>query len=398
MSTRADRPGKAVPEPADAQATERAYGLEVYPKRDLTVVRGRGAEVWGDNGRRYIDCVAGIGVASVGHANAAVAAAVAEQARTLVTCPGIFYNDTRARLLEKLAEVAPNGLSRAFLCNSGTEAIEAAFKFARIVTGRVGVVSTMRGFHGRTLGALSATHRKEYRERFKPLVPGFSFVPFNNVDKLRAAVSEATAAVVIEPIQGEGGIRPANAEFLHAAREACDEAGALLIFDEIQTGFCRTGRMFACEHYEVTPDILCLAKAMGGGVPIGAVLAVDRVSPPVGKHGTTFGGNPLACAAALAAIRFMEDERLAERAARLGTRFRTRFERNWPARVRALRQVGLMIGVELRERCVPYLKALMERGVLALPAGKTVIRVLPPLVISEEQIDEVVDTLVDVLA
>ena len=398
MSTHTDRPGKAVPGHGEARATERVYGLEVYPKRDLTVVKGKGAEVWDDSGRRYIDCVAGIGVASVGHANPAVAAAVAEQARTLVTCPGIFYNDARAKLLQKLAEVAPKGLSRAFLCNSGTEAIEAAFKFARIVTGRVGIVSTMRGFHGRTLGALSATHRKEYRERFKPLVPGFSFVPFNNAEKLCAAVGDDTAAVVIEPVQGEGGIRPASAEFLRAARDACDETGALLIFDEIQTGFCRTGRMFACEHYEVTPDILCLAKAMGGGVPIGAVLAVDRVSPPVGKHGTTFGGNPLACAAALAAIRFMEDQGLSERAARLGTRFRKRFEPRSPARVRALRQVGLMIGVELRERCVPYLKALMDRGVLALPAGKTVIRVLPPLVISEEQIDEVVDTLVAVLA
>jgi len=398
VSAHADWSGGDILEPRDARAIERAHGLEVYPKRDITVVTGKGAEVWDDTGRRYIDCVAGIGVASIGHANAPVAAAVAEQARTLVTCPGIFYNDARARLLEKLAKVAPQGLARAFLCNSGTEAIEAAFKFARVETGRTGIVSTMRGFHGRTLGALSATYRREYRELFKPLVPGFSFVPFNNVDKLRAAVSEETAAVVIEPVQGEGGIRPASAGFLRAAREACDDTGALLILDEIQTGFCRTGRMFACEHYEVTPDILCLAKAMGGGVPIGAVLVADRVNPPVGKHGTTFGGNPLACAAALAAIRFMEDERLAERAARLGTRFRNRFERDLPARVRALRQVGLMIGVELRERCVPYLKALMEQGVLALPAGRTVRRMLPPLGVTEGQVDEVVDALVRVLS
>ncbi len=377
---------------------ERAYGLEVYPKRGIAVVKGEGAEVWDDEGRRYIDCVAGIGVASVGHANPAVAEAVAEQARTLVTCPGIFYNDVRARLLEKLAAVAPEGLSRGFLCNSGTEAVEAAFKFARVETGRTGIVSAMRGFHGRTLGALSATHKKQYRDLFEPLVPGFSFVPFNNAAKLRAAVTEETAAVVIEPVQGEGGIRPASAEFLQAAREACDDRGALLIFDEIQTGFCRTGRMFACEHHGVTPDMLCLAKAMGGGVPIGAVLANDRVNPPVGKHGSTFGGNPLACAAALAAIRFMEDGRLADRAERLGARFRKRFEPRAPARVRALRQVGLMIGVELRERCRPYLQALMEQGVLTLPAGTTVIRVLPPLVITEGQLDEVVDVLVRVLS
>lgn len=377
---------------------ERSYGLEVYPKRGIAVVKGRGAEVWDDEGRRYIDCVAGIGVASVGHANAMVAEAVAGQARTLVTCPGIFYNDVRARLLERLAAVAPEGLSRGFLCNSGTEAVEAAFKFARVETGRTGIVSAMRGFHGRTLGALSATYKKQYRDLFEPLVPGFSFVPFNNAEKLGAAVTEDTAAVVLEPVQGEGGIRPASAEFLQAARAACDRTGALLIFDEIQTGFCRTGRMFACEHHGVTPDMLCLAKAMGGGVPIGAVLANDRVNPPVGKHGSTFGGNPLACAAALAAIRFMEDERLAERAERLGGRFRKRFERRAPARVRALRQVGLMIGVELRERCRPYLQALMEQGVLTLPAGATVIRVLPPLVITAGQVDEVVDGLARVLS
>ena len=377
--------------------TERRYALEVFPKRDITIVKGRGAEVWDDEGRRYIDCVAGIGVASVGHANPFVADALAEQARTLVTCPGIFYNDVRARLLEKLAAVAPPGLTRGFLCNSGAEAVEAAIKFARLTTGRTGIVSAMRGFHGRTMGALSATYKKEYRELFKPLVPGFSFVPFNNPARLREAVGEDTAAVLIEPVQGEGGIRPASAEYLRAAREICDETGAKLVFDEIQTGFCRTGRMFACERHGVTPDMLCLAKAIAGGVPLGAVLADSGIQLPPGKHGTTFGGNPLACAAALAAIRFMEDERLAERAELLGARFRERFERRVPGRVRALRQVGLMIGVELKERCRPYIEALAAKGVLTLPAGTTVIRLLPPLVISEAQIDEVADVLAEVL-
>ena len=256
----------------------------------------------------------------------------------------------------------------------------------------------MRGFHGRTMGALSATYKKEYRELFKPLVPGFSFVPFNNPARLREAVGEDTAAVMIEPVQGEGGIRPASAEYLRAAREICDETGAKLVFDEIQTGFCRTGRMFACERHGVTPDMLCLAKAIAGGVPLGAVLADARIQLPPGKHGTTFGGNPLACAAALAAIGFMEDERLAERAELLGARFRERFERRVPRRVRALRQVGLMIGVELKERCRPYIEALAAKGVLTLPAGTTVIRLLPPLVISEAQIDEAVDVLAEVLA
>ena len=380
-----------------ARELERQFALEVYPKRDITIVKGRGAEVWDDRGRRYLDCVAGIGVASVGHANPAVAEALAEQARTLVTCPGIFYNDVRAELLEKLAAIAPGGLSRAFLCNSGAESVEAAIKFARLTTGRTEIVSAMRGFHGRTLGALSATHKTAYRDAFRPLVPGFSFVPFNNPDKLRDAVGEDTAAVLIEPVQGEGGIRPATAEFLQTARGICDETGALLVFDEIQTGFCRTGRMFACEHHGVVPDMLCLAKAIAGGVPLGAVLADDRVAVPPGKHGTTYGGNPLACAAALAAIGFMQDEGLAERAEVLGARFRERFEGAMPDRVRALRQIGLMIGVELKERVRPYIDALGAAGVLTLPAGTTVIRVLPPLVITEEQIDEVVAVMVRVL-
>ena len=382
----------------NAQETERRYALEVYPKRDLTLVRGKGAEVWDDRGRRYLDCVGGIGVASVGHANPAVARAIADQARILVTCPGIFYNDRRAELLKKLISIAPPGLTRAYLCNSGAEAVEAAFKFARIATGRTGIVSAMRAFHGRTMGALSATFKKEYREPFAPLVPGFSFVPFNDAQKMRAAVGEDTAAVVLEPVQGEGGVRPADAAYLAAVRALCDETGALLILDEAQTGFCRTGRMFACERYEVEPDLLCLAKAIAGGVPMGAVLAGDGLPPLVGKHGTTFGGNPLACAAALATIQFMEDERLGDRAEKLGARFRERFTRYPLARVRAVRQMGLMIGIELRERCRPYLERLMENGVLALPAGATVIRLLPPLVITEAQLDEVVDALVTVLS
>lgn len=403
MSSRETKGGGPRPNRAGAVAgrsareVERRYALEVYPKRDITIVKGRGAEVWDDEGRRYLDCVAGIGVASVGHANPVVADAVAGQARTLVTCPGIFYNDTRARLLEKLAAIAPGSLSRGFLCNSGAESVEAAIKFARLTTGRTGIVSAMRGFHGRTLGALSATHKEAYRDAFRPLVPGFSFVPFNNPDKLRGAVGGDTAAVVIEPVQGEGGIRPAGAEFLEAAREVCDETGALLVFDEIQTGFCRTGRMFACEHYGVVPDMLCLAKAIAGGVPLGAVLADERVQVPPGKHGTTYGGNPLACAAALAAIGFMEEEELAERAEVLGARFREGFEAAMPKRVRAVRQVGLMIGVELKERVRPWIEALAAAGVLTLPAGTTVIRVLPPLVITEEQIDEVAEVMVGVL-
>ena len=383
-----------------AAQTEERYALQVYPARGITLVRGEGAIVEDDQGRRYIDCVAGIGVANVGHANPAVAAAVAEQAGRLTVCPGIFGNDQRAALMEKLVSIAPPGLERAFLCNSGAEAVEAALKFARAATGRAMVVSAMRSFHGRTMGALSATFKEAYRRPFAPLVPGFSFVPFNNIAKLRDAVSEDTAAVLLEPVQGEGGVRPADEGYLKAVRRICDETGALLVFDEVQTGFCRTGRMFACERHGVAPDMLCLAKAIAGGVPLGAVLAGDRVPSMPGRHGTTSAGSPLACAAALAAIRFMEQEGLAERAETLGAWLRERLaEMPGPgrARVRAVRQAGLMIGVELRERCRPYLTLLAERGVLALSAGPTVIRLLPPLVVTKEQLAQVARALAEVL-
>ena len=376
---------------------EERYGHPVFPKRDLTLVRGEGALVWDDEGRRYIDCIAGIGVASVGHANPAVAEALAEQARTLVTCPGIFSNDKRALLMEKLVALAPEGLDRAFLCNSGAEAVEAAIKFARLSTGRTRIVAAMRGFHGRTMGALSATHKKDYREPFEPLVPDFSHVPFDNVEKLREAVTDACAALLLEPVQGEGGVRIPHPGYLSEARRICDAAGALLVFDEVQTGFCRTGRMFACEHSGVTPDMLCLAKAIAGGVPMGALLCGERVEPAVGRHGTTFGGNPLACAAALAAITFMEDEGLARQAEEKGEYFESRFSRQRPARVRAVRRAGLMIGIELKERARPHISRLAEEGVLALPAGPTVIRLLPPLVIEHEELDRVSDALHTVL-
>ena len=376
---------------------EERYGLPVFPKRALTLVRGKGALVWDDAGRCYVDCVAGVGVASVGHANPAVADAVAEQARTLVTCPGIFSNDKRALLMEKLANLAPPGLDRTFLCNSGTEVVEAAIKFARLSTGRSRIVAAMRGFHGRTMGALSATFKKEYREPFEPLVPGFSHVPFDNVEKLREAVTGDCAALLLEPVQGEGGVRIPHSDYLSKARRICDTVGALLIFDEVQTGFCRTGRMFACEHSGVRPDMLCLAKAIAGGVPMGALLCGERVESAVGRHGTTFGGNPLACAAALAAIAFMEEEGLARQAKEKGAYFESRFNRQRPTRVRAVRRAGLMIGIELKERARPHLARLAEEGVLALPAGPTVIRLLPPLVIAHEELDRVSDALHKVL-
>ncbi len=378
------------PTPLEAQ-----YALEVYPRRGIDIARGQGAQLWDSEGNEYLDCAAGVGVANVGHSNPAVAKAIAQQAEILVTCPGIFYNDQRGVLMQRLVQLSPPGLNRVFLCNSGAESTEAAIKLARASTGRTGLVSAMRGFHGRTLGSLSATFK--YRDAFEPLLPGCTFVPLNNIEKLDNAVDDTTAAVILEIIQGEGGVRPAEARYLAAARRFCDERGAILIVDEVQTGFCRTGRFFGCEHFDLVPDIMCLAKGIAGGVPMGAVLCGDRIQASVGVHGSTFGGNPLACAAAVAAIEFMLDEDLADRANELGQYFVEQFSGDLPALVREVRQFGLMIGIELKQKATPYLQTLLERGVLALPAGPTVIRLLPPLVISKSQLDEAVSALHEVL-
>ena len=379
-----------------AKKLEERFALGIYPRRGITIVRGDGALLWDDGGTEYIDCTAGVGVANVGHANPAVAKAIAVQASQLVTSPGIFYNDARGRLMQKLVSLAPSGLNRVFLCNSGTESLEAAIKLARLTTGKTGLVSAMRGFHGRTLGALSVTFK--YRDAFEPLLPNCSFVPLNQVDKLDSAIDENTAAVILEPVQGEGGVRPAAPAYLEHARQLCSERGSLLIIDEVQTGFCRTGSFFACDSLNLKPDLLCLAKGIAAGVPMGAVLCGDQVQAAVGSHGSTFGGNPLACAAALAAIGYMEKEKLADRARDLGAYFHHLFCANLPSKVREVRQIGLMIGIELKEKVTPYLKLLVDEGVLALPAGSTVIRLLPPLVITRAQIDTVVVSLHKVLS
>ena len=380
------------------QETEARYTSGVYAKRGLTIVRGEGALLFDEQGQAYIDCVGAQGAANLGHAHPAVAAAIAEQARTLISCPESFYNDRRARLLERLVALAPPGMERVFLCNSGTEAVEAAIKFARYATGRSGIVAAMRGFHGRTLGALSATWNKKYRQPFQPLVPGFTHVPYNNLPRLEQAVDENTAAVLLEVVQGEGGVHPGSAAFLLGAQQLCRERGALLVIDEVQTGFGRTGRMFALEHHGLQPDLCTLAKSMGGGVPLGAVLIGERVGKlPPGIHGSTFGGNPLSAAAGLAALEVLVEEDLPGRAAELGAYLIERLSGLESPLVREVRGMGLMIGIEIRKKVAPYLQALAGRGVLALPAGMTVIRLLPPLVITREQVDQVVEALAEVL-
>ena len=379
-------------------ALEGRYDSDLYSKQPLVIVRGEGARLWDTDGKAYIDCIGGHGVVNVGHTNSAVIKAIKEQAQRLWACPNGFYNDRRAQLLAELIRVAPPGMERVFLCNSGAEAVEAALKFARVSTGRTKVVAAMRGFHGRTLGALSATWRKSYRQPFEPLVPGFEFVPYNRLEQMRQAVDEETAAVILEAVQGEGGVIPGDGEYLRGVQALCQERGALFIVDEVQTGFGRTGRMFASQHYDLQPDLMCVAKGIASGFPMGAVLLSSRVGDlPPKSHGTTFGGNPMACAAALATINFIESEGLPQRAAKLGAQLMDGLKAIPSPLVREVRGLGLMVGMELKGKSAPYLAALAERGVLALSAGATVMRFLPPLVISTEEVDTVVEQVAEVL-
>ncbi len=376
---------------------ETKHSSGTYAKQPLVIVRGQGASLFDADGVEYLDCSSGHGVANLGHANPKVAEAIYKQATTLTTLFETFPNDKRAEIIKKLTSLV-DGLDRVFLCNSGTESVEAAFKFSRISTGRKNIVAAMRAFHGRTYGSLSATYNKKYREGFEPLVPGFSHVAFNNIEALDKAVNEETAAVILEVIQGEGGVYLATAEYLQAARRICDERGALLIVDEIQSGFGRTGRMFAIQNFDVTPDLLTCAKSLAGGVPMGAVLMgrkVKNLTP--GIHGSTFGGNPLACAAAIAAISVMEEENLARQAEVKGAYLLDMLRNIESPNIREVRGKGLMIGIELKEKVAPYIKELQEKKIIALNAGMTVLRLLPPLVISYHQIDHLVTVLEEVL-
>ncbi len=378
---------------------ERRHTSGLYQKRDVVLVRGSDATVWDEEGREYIDCVGGQGTANLGHGNEAVAVALAAQARRLASCTELFYNDRRAELYEVLSRILPPSLDRVFLCNSGTEAVEGALKFARAATGRSGVVATMRGFHGKTMGALSATWGPEYRDVFGPLLGGFTHVPFNRPDALAGAVTEGTAAFIVELVQGEGGVRPATRDFIAEAARVCAERGTLLIIDEVQTGFARTGTMFAMEQYGVKPDIVCLAKSIAGGVPMGAIAFSRAVGDlPKRSHSSTFGGGPLACAAAIAAIGEIQRLDLCRNARERGHQLQQGLRAIGSPKIRDVRGLGLLCGVELKEQAGPALRALQDRGVLALGAGATVVRYLPPLVITAEQVDRVLEATAAVLA
>jgi acetylornithine/LysW-gamma-L-lysine aminotransferase len=380
------------------EVLEETYSSGVYIKRDVQIVRGEGARLFDTNGTGYIDCVSGHGATNLGHAHPAVLRAITEQSHTLIACPELFQTPMRAEYQAALCRAA--GMPRVFLCNSGTEAVEGALKFARLSTGRTGIIAAMRGFHGRTMGALSATWNSAYRDPFMPLVPDFSHVPFNNVERLAEALNANTAAVLLEVVQGEGGVNPAEPNYLAEVQALCRENGTLLILDEIQSGFGRTGSLFAFQGEGIQPDLVCVAKSIAGGLPMGAVLIGERVRAlPAGSHGSSFGGNPLACAAALAVLDTLLSTDLIEQASKRGEALMRRLHESLPSStVREVRGRGFMIGIELRGKVAPVIKALQSRGVVALTAGPTVLRLLPPLVISDEDLWQVASVVEEVLA
>ncbi len=369
------------------------YVMQTYTRQPIVLKEGKGAVVKDVNGKEYIDCVAGIAVNNVGHCHPRVVSAIKEQAEHLIHISNLYYNEPQAQLAEKIVELTP--IDRVFFCNSGTEAVEAALKLARKASGKKEFIAAEGSFHGRTLGALSITYKEKYRKPFEPLIPGARFVPYNDVDAIQDTINNETAAVILEPIQGENGIRIPSEGYLGAVRDVCDEKDVLLILDEVQTGFGRTGKWFAYEHYGVEPDIITMAKALGGGFPMGAMCAKEDVARcfKAGDHASTFGGDPLACAAALGSIAAIEEENLVQRAEKVGAYFLQKLRDLRHEYVIEIRGKGLMIGIELSIDGNAIVDMAREKGVLLNCISDRIIRIVPPLVITEQQIDRVVEVL-----
>ena len=386
----------------DRAMSEEEFMGNLYQKFPVTIRKGKGSIVWDESGKEYIDCMGGYGVALVGHRNERVVKALREQLDEIITVHGSMYNTTRLRFLKKLISMAPEGLSQVHLNNSGAEAVETAIKFARKYTGKKHMVAMRGSYHGKSMGALSLTFNPKYRKSFAPLVDKVEFVPFGNTDALQNAVNDETAMVIMEPIQGESGIHVAPEGFLQEARKICDKRGALLVFDEIQCGLGRTGRMWACEHWNTIPDILCIAKGIAGGVPMGATLVKPEIiaSMSKGEHSSTFGGNPLACAAASAAITSLKEDALIDNAAFVGGILIDGLKKlaKKHSIIREVRGMGLMIGVELKFDVKDILMDGIKKGVLLLYSGRNVLRFLPPLSISQVQVQKVLGILDELLS
>ena len=372
----------------------------LYQRFPVTVERGQGAHVWDTDGREYIDCMGGYGVALVGHRNDNVNTAIHKQLDKIITVHSSLYNKTREEFLKKLISLAPEGLTQVHLNNSGAEAIEAAIKFARKFTGKKGMVAMKGSYHGKSFGALSLTFSPKYRKPFEPLVEKVTFATFGDIESLRAAVGDDTGLVILEPIQGESGIHVVPPNFLSDVRRLCDERNIVLVFDEIQAGLGRTGSLWACNHWNIVPDIMCLAKGIAGGIPMGATLVKPEILAAMnkGEHSSTFGGNPISCAAGIAVLDELTGG-IIDNAREMGKIFIKGLEelKSKHSMIREVRGMGLMIGVEMRFEIRNILDELLKRGVLMLYSGRNILRILPPLVISREDVTKVLEIIDAVL-
>jgi len=379
---------------------DKKFVMQTYGRQPLALSHGKGVEVWDVEGNSYLDCFAGIAVNNIGHAHPKVALAICHQAQRMIHCSNVYYTQEQVELAQVLTQVSPH--DRVFFANSGAEANEGAIKLARKYTGKGEIIATDNSFHGRTLATVTATGQDKYKEPFKPLPAGFKHVPFGDIQAMVEAINEDTAAVILEPIQGEGGLIAPPEGYLQQVQALCRQKDVLLILDEIQTGFGRTGEMFASTLFGVQPDITTVAKAMGGGYPIGAILANERIASAFepGDHGSTFGGNPLGCAAAKASIEVILDENLVHQAQVLGEYFKTSLEQMTSKYdiVKEIRGKGLMIGIELTKNCGDVVNEAREQGVLINCTADKVIRLVPPLIITKEQLDVVVKVLDAALA
>ncbi len=374
----------------------------LYQRFPIVIDRGKGAKVWDDEGREYIDCMAGYGVALVGHCNDRVVAAIKDQIEKLMVCHMSTYNTARSIMLKKLSKVVPTGLDKIFFSNSGAEAVETALKFSRKFSGKPGVISMNGGYHGKTLGALSVTSSEKYRRPFEPLLDHIKFVPYGNTSKLVDSIDDKTGAVILEPVQGESGIIMPPPGFIQEVREICSRHSLVLIFDEIQSGFGRTGKMWAAENWNTIPDVVCVAKGIAGGFPMGLTITKNEIieSMKIGEHSSTFAGNPLACAAASAAIDALVLDGLIENSAETGRYFKDLLVQLKEKHkiVREVRGLGLMLALELRFDVRNILMDGISNGILMLYSGRNIIRLLPPLLIDRELVLKFVTALDRLLA
>jgi predicted acetylornithine/succinylornithine family transaminase len=372
--------------------------MNTYARYPLLLNKGRGTLVWGADGTEYLDFVGGIATNILGHCHPKVVVALQKQAQRLIHTSNLYYTETQIELAMLLVE--HSFASKVFFCNSGAEANEAAIKLARkyasenMGPGKYEIITAERSFHGRTLAALTATGQEKFHEGFAPLVEGFSYVPFNDIDALERAITDKTCAVMLEPIQGESGVRVPSPGYLQEVRQLCNDKGILMILDEVQTGMGRTGKLFAHEHFGMTPDIMTLAKGLGGGVPIGAMLSTEHVASAFtpGTHASTFGGNPLACAAGVATLEtVIEGGFLLDQCNRMSERLRAKLElikREFSSKVIEVRGLGLLMGMELNRECAPLVNECLDRGLLINCAAGNVLRFMPPLIVQEEEIDQ----------